>query len=64
MEKNANTFFPDDRVVLASSLAGGKTASSGEQGTVVGADPTSGTLKVSFDDGQTRYVPAHELHKV
>lgn len=61
MFKHANTFFPGDNVHRTAH--GAKVAGAGAQGTVVGADPDSGKVKVAFNDGSTEYVDPAELTK-
>lgn len=62
MEKNANTFFPNDRVTIAEP--GTKKASPDEVGKVTNMNPDTNTAWVQFDDGSSRAVDVNKLTKV
>jgi len=58
MFKHANTVFPGDKV---REVPQGKTASMPREGQVTDADPTSGRVKVAFDDGTSDWVKPEHL---
>lgn len=60
--KHSNTVFPGDNVRVVGSTA--NKIASNELGQVVGADPSSGRVKVAFPDGRNDWVELEKLEKV